>query len=76
MEPVLTALLCRRHRAGGDRGGLGLGSSRGGSLLLLKGILPAAQGGDHAVAELLVHADVDHWIVDSRSLGKESRNGH
>lgn len=63
MEPVLTALLCRRHRAGG-RGGLGLGGSRGRSLLLLKGVLPAAQGGDHAVAELLVHADVDQWVVD------------
>lgn len=75
MEPVLTTLLCRRHRAGGDRGGLGLGGSRR-SLLLLKGILPAAQGGDHAVAELLVHADVDHWVVDGGTLGKEGRNGH
>lgn len=28
------------------------------------------------MAELLVHADVDHWVVDGRTLGKEARDGH
>ena len=74
MEPVSTALLCRRHRARGYRRSLGL--SRGRSFLLLKWIFTAAQGGDHAVAELLVHADVDHWVVDGWTLGKEGRDGH
>lgn len=68
--------LCRRDRAGGDRGGLGLGGSSGCALLLFEGILSAAQGGDHAVAELLVHADVDQWVVDGRTLGKEGWEGH
>lgn len=69
------ARLCRRHRAGGDRGGLGLGSCRC-TLLFLEWILSAAQGGDHAVAELLVQADVDHWVVDGGALGKEGWDGH
>uniref|UniRef100_G3NEJ4 Uncharacterized protein n=1 Tax=Gasterosteus aculeatus TaxID=69293 RepID=G3NEJ4_GASAC len=67
-------LLRGRHGAGGDGGGLGLRGGR--SLLLLEGILPAAQCGDHAVAELLVHADVDQRVVDGRALGKEGRDGH
>lgn len=28
------------------------------------------------MAELLVHADVDHWVVDGRTLGKEGWDGH
>lgn len=28
------------------------------------------------MAELLVHADVDHWVVDGGTLGKEGRDGH
>lgn len=68
--------LCRRHRAGGNRGGLGFGCSGGCSFLLFEGVLPAAQGGDHAVAELLVHADVDQWVVDRGTLGKEGWEGH
>lgn len=71
----MKASLCRRHRTGGDGRGLGLGSG-GRTLFLLKGVLPAAQGGDHAVAELLVHADVDHRVVDGGALGKEGRDGH
>uniref|UniRef100_A0A087YRE3 Uncharacterized protein n=1 Tax=Poecilia formosa TaxID=48698 RepID=A0A087YRE3_POEFO len=65
-----------RHGAGGHRGGLGFGGSGGCSLLLFEGILSAAQGGDHAVAELLVQADVDHWVVNGGCLGKESWDGH
>lgn len=71
----MKAPLCRRHRTGGDGGGLGLRGS-GRALFLLEGVLPAAQGGDHAVAELLVHADVDHRVVDGGALGKEGRDGH
>lgn len=67
--------LCWRHRTGGDGRGLGL---RGGgrALFLLEGVLAAAQGGDHAVAELLVQADVDQRVVDGGALGKEGREGH
>lgn len=71
----MKASLCRRHRTGGDGRGLGLRGS-GRALFLLEGVLPAAQGGDHAVAELLVHADVDHRVVDGGALGKEGRDGH
>lgn len=28
------------------------------------------------MAELLVHADVDHWVVDGGTLGKEGWEGH
>lgn len=73
--PSQTSLLCGRHGAGGNRGGLGLGCG-GCAFLLLKGVLAAAHGGDHAVAELLVHADVDHWVVDGGALGKEGWDGH
>lgn len=75
LEAVVKAPLRRRHWTGGDGGGLGLRGS-GRALFLLKGVLPAAQGGDHAVAELLVHADVDHRVVDGGALGKEGRDGH
>ena len=70
------ATLCWGHGAGGDRRGLGLGSGGGGTLLFLEGVLAAAQSGDHAVAELLVQADVDDWVVDGGALGKEGWEGH
>lgn len=75
VTPSRTSLLCRRHGAGGHRGGLGLGGG-GGTFFLLEGVLAAAHGGDHAMAELLVQADVDHWVVDGRALGKEGWQCH
>lgn len=75
MAPSSTSFLCRRHGAGGHGGGLGLGGG-GRTFFLLEGVLAAAHGGDHAMAELLVHADVDHWVVDGGALGKEGWQGH
>ncbi|KAJ0036664.1 hypothetical protein NQD34_005341, partial [Periophthalmus magnuspinnatus] len=48
----------------------------GGALLLFEGVLSAAQRGDHAVAKLLVHEDVDQRVVDGGALGKEGGQGH
>lgn len=42
--------LCRRNLAGGHRGGLRLAASS--SFIITKWVLPAAEGGDHAVTEL------------------------
>lgn len=69
----LECVVCASLRRGHGRHGrsLGLGRGSGGALFLLEGVLAAAQGGDHAVTELLVHADVDDRVVDGRGLGKE-----
>ncbi len=67
---------CLRRGHGRHGRSLGLGCSGGSALFLLEGVLAAAQGGDHAVTELLVQADVDARVVDSRGLGKEGWHCH